>query len=137
MDLFPFINSFFTKNGEFQKTNLHERSRHFFMINRFCSIKYPVQASYFNHLRINPGQAVTFWQELLSRSYNRTPGWMYTKTKKDKEKAKAAQPVTDETIKEYCQHMQMSRRDFDTWTNMFGESAWDEIKVFEKMTNIK
>jgi hypothetical protein len=133
MELFPFINSFFTKNGEFQSTTQVERGRHFFMINRFCSIKYPVQASYFNHIKIHPGQAVTFWQELLSRTYNRTPNWMYTKTKSEKEKIKRAQPVTDEVIRVYCEKMQISRRDFNDWTGMFGDSAWDEVKEFQKL----
>ena len=133
MDLFPFINSFFTKNGEFQSTTQIERGRHFFMINRFCSIKYPVQASYFNHIKIHPGQAVTFWQELLSRTYSRTPGWMYTKTKSEKEKIKKAQPLTDEVIRVYCEKMQMSRRDFDDWTKMFGDSVWDEMKEFQRL----
>ena len=84
-DLFGFINTMFSKPAEFKKTKMHDRAKHFFMINRFMAIKHPVQASYFNNLKINPGQVVTYWQESLSKVYNRTPGWMYVKTAKAKE----------------------------------------------------
>ena len=98
MELFELINTMF-KPQEFKKVKLHERGKHFFMINRFASIKFPVQASYFNHIKINPAQAVTFWQELWSKSYSRTPNWMYVKTAKAKAEKKAKQPFTDEFIK--------------------------------------
>jgi hypothetical protein len=58
---------------------------------------------------------------------------MYTKTKSEKEKIKRAQPVTDEVIRVYCEKMQISRRDFNDWTSMFGDSAWDEVKEFQKL----
>ena len=89
MELFEFIDSMFKKPDVFHKIKMHERSKHFFMLNRFCSIQFPVQASYFNHIKINPAQAVTFWQYLLSNKYSRTPSWMYVKTAKGKADKKA------------------------------------------------
>lgn len=132
MDLFEFINTMF-KPAEFKKIPMHERAKHFFMISRFSSIKFPVQASYFNHIKINPGQAVTFWQELWSKTYSRTPHWMYVKTAKAKAEKKAKQPFTDEFIKIYCEKFQMSRRDFDESLEIVGDSFISDVKQIELM----
>lgn len=131
-DIFELINTMF-KPSEFKKIPMHERAKHFFMISRFSSIKYPVQASYFNHIKINPGQVVSFWQETWSRAYSRTPDWMYVKTKKAKEKKKAEQPISDETSELYCEKFQMSQRDFKDSLEILGDSFIEEVKMFEKM----
>jgi hypothetical protein len=130
MDLFELINTMF-KQQEFKKIPMHERAKHFFMINRFASIKFPVQAAYFNHLRINPGQTVSYWQDNWSKMYSRTPSWMYVKTKKVKEDKKAKAEFTDETVKWYCDKFQMSRRDFDTSVKILGEEFIAEVKQYE------
>lgn len=132
-DLFEFINTMVGKPAEFNKTKMHERGKHFFMINRFCSIMFPLQASYFNHIKINGAQTVTFWQNLLSSKYSRTPGWMYVKSKKAKEEKKAKQPYTDQTIKIYCEKFQMSTRDFNTSVELLGDSFINEVKHFESI----
>jgi len=132
MELFELINTMF-KPQEFKKVKMHERGKHFFMINRFASIKFPVQASYFNHIKINPAQAVTFWQELWGKTYSRTPNWMYVKTAKAKAEKKAKQPFTDEFIKIYCEKFQMSRRDFDESLEILGDSFISEVKQIESM----
>jgi len=132
MELFELINTMF-KPQEFKKVKMHERGKHFFMINRFASIKFPVQASYFNHIKINPAQAVTFWQELWGKTYSRTPNWMYVKTAKAKAEKKAKQPFTDEFIKIYCEKFQMSRRDFDESLEILGDSFISEVKQIEAM----
>jgi len=131
-DLFEFIDTMF-KPAEFKKIPMHERAKHFFMVSRFASIKFPVQAAYFNHLKIHPGQVVSFWQEMWSRSYSRTPGWMYVKTKKAKEKKKAEQPISDEIIKIYCDKFQMSRRQFNDSLEILGDQFITEVKQFEQM----
>ena len=132
-DLFDFINSMFSKPAEFKKTTLHERGKHFFMINRFMSIKHPVKASYFNHVKINPGQVVTYWQESLSNMYKKTPGWMFVKTKKAKEEKKKKQVVTDETIRIYCAHFNLARKDVESAIKMLGEPFEEELRSFEKL----
>jgi hypothetical protein len=132
-DLFGFINDMVAKPEEFRKTKMHERGKHFFMINRLCSIGFPIQASYFNHIKINPGQAVTFWQSLLSQRYSRTPQWMYVKTSKAKEAKKAAQPVDDAVIRKYCEIHKVSRRDVDDALLILGEGFAKELKNFEQL----
>jgi hypothetical protein len=133
-DLFDFINGMFARPEEFKKTKMHERGKHFFMVNRLMSIQFPVQASAFNHIKINGAQVVTFWQEMLSRKYNRTPGWMYVKTRKEKEAKKASQVVNDETIRKYCEVHKISRRDVDDALAILGEPMYNELKQFEQIT---
>ena len=132
-DLFEFINGMFSKPEEFKKTKMHERGKHFFMVNRLSSINFPVQAAAFNHIKINPGQAVTFWQELLSKRYNRTPSWMYVKTKKEKEKKAAALAVTEEVLRSYCEVHKISRRDLDESIEILGDRMVEDIKKFAEL----
>lgn len=133
IELFPFINTFFQPEV-FSKISMHEKGKHLFMVNRLSAIAYPVQAAYFNHLKINGAQVVTFWQTLLSSKYNRTPGWMFVKTKKAKEeKKKTAQPVSDDTIRKYCEAYKISRRDIEDGLQLLGEPFKDELRNFEKL----
>jgi len=132
-DLFDFINGMVAKPEEFRKTKMHERGKHFFMVNRLCSIQFPLQASYFNHIKIHPGQAVTFWQQLLSAKWNRTPGWMYVKTRKEREQKKALQPVSEETIRRYCEVHKLSRRQVDDAIEILGERMHEDLKNFEQL----
>ena len=133
-NLFDFINAMFSKPEEFKKTKLHERGKHFFMVNRLMSIGFPVQAAIFNHIKINPAQVVTFWQETLSKRYTRTPNWMYVKTRKEREKKKAEQPISEEVQKLYCETYKISRRDLDDAMAILGNSMYQELKDFESLT---
>ena len=132
MDLFQFINTMF-RPEEFAKIKMHERAKHYFMVTRLCSIQFPLQASYFNHIKINPAQAVTFWQQLLSAKWNRTPGWMYVKTRKEREQKKALQPVSEETIRRYCEVHKLSRRQVDDAMEILGERMHEDLKNFEQL----
>lgn len=134
MELFELISTMF-KPSEFTKTPMHEKGKHFFMINRFSAIKHPVQAAFFNHIRINPAQVVNFWGKSWGQAYSRTPAWMYVKTKKAKEDKKAKQPLADNIIKIYCEQFKMSRRDFDTSVEIIGEPFIQEVKMFETMVS--
>lgn len=132
-DLFDFINCMTGKPEEFKKTKMHERGKHFFMVNRLCSINFPIQASFFNHIKIHPGQAVTFWGNLLGQKYSRTPGWMYVKTKKEREQKKSLQSVSDETMRKYREAYKISQRDLDDAIEILGDKMSVELKQFEQL----
>lgn len=133
MELFDLINSMFSNRNAFEKTTLYERGRHHFMINRFMSIKYPMQAQFLNHTKIHPGNAVTYWAETVGKMFSRTPGWMFIKTKKEKEKKAASQPVNDATIKYYCQKNQCSRRDVEEAMKLLGNSFIQELQSLQRL----
>ena len=132
MELFDFINCMFSKPAEFEKISMHERGKHFFMINRFMAIKYPVQASYINHIKINPGQAVTFWHELLCKMYTKTPTWMYAKVNR-KKADKTGVNISEDTMNYYCQKNQCSRKVLDEAIKFVGEPMIKELKEIEEL----
>jgi len=80
MDLFEYINASFTfENNEISN---YEKSKHFFMYNRFLSIKYPNVANFINRMEIPPAAAVDSIVRFLKKNgHNSTPKFFYTKAK--------------------------------------------------------
>ena len=132
LELFDTINCMFANPAEFKKLSLHERGRHFFMINRFCSIKFPIQAAYMNNIKIHPGQAVTYWQETIGKMYTKTPSWMYTKVSK-KKADKSGINVSEAAMNYYCQKNQISRKVLDEAIQFVGEPMIKELKDLENL----
>lgn len=86
MELFNFIKVMFTDSKQYSDLKNSEKSKHFFLIQRFMSIKFPSTAQQLNRVGMNGWATVDLWQLVASR-FNKVPGWIYTKTKKaDKEK---------------------------------------------------
>lgn len=130
--LFDFIKIIFTRPDIYSKLKSYEKAKHYFMVQRFMSINFPVQANHIQHLKINPSEVLDYWHRALTNMYNRVPGWMYTKTKKAKEKTKNKY-VSEDTIKEYCYRMGYSQKQVQSAIDMFGDKMIDELKKFEKM----
>jgi hypothetical protein len=132
-ELFDFINNMFSNRSQFEKTTLYERGRHFFMINRFMAIKHPMAAQYLNNTKISPGNAVTYWADSVGRQHSRTPSWMYVKTKAAKEKKAAEKPVSDQTIRYYCQRNQCSVKDVENAITLLGEPFLEELRDLQRL----
>lgn len=81
MELFDFVKVMFTDSKTYSKLKNSDKARHFFMIQRFMSIKHPMTAQQLNRVGMNGWAIVDLWQMVASR-HNRVPGWIYTKTKK-------------------------------------------------------
>ena len=133
MELFDFIKVMYTNPTEFKKLSLHERGKHYFMINRFMSIKFPLQAYYMSHLKIHPGQAVTFWHEFVQGKFSKVPGWMYTKLNKKKVEKTLGADVSEEVLNYYCQKNQCSRKVLQEAIQMIGEPMIAELKQIENL----
>lgn len=84
MELFDIIKTIFKSDSEWNKVSNSDKNRNYFMINRIMAIHFPIQADQFNRLKINPYPVVDWWHRTLSKSYNRVPTWIYTKTNKPK-----------------------------------------------------
>jgi len=81
MELFDFTKVLFGNPKEYQKLKTVEKGKHFFMIQRFFSIKFPSTAQQLNRNGINGAAVVDLWQ-IVGQRFGRVPGWIYTKTKK-------------------------------------------------------
>jgi hypothetical protein len=93
---YEIIKAFHTK--EWDKISDRDKARNFFMINRICSISYPLQANSFNRLKIQPEKVVDFWKVLITHQNKKSPGWIWTKTiksEKTKEETKYKEEIID------------------------------------------
>lgn len=110
-----------------------DKSRNFFMMNRFLSIKYPVQVAVLSHLKINAAATADYWHATMSKLYKTTPSWIYAKTKKKEKEAKKREGLSDEMIKWYCQKEEISRKEFEFTCKTFGEDFLEELRSMEKV----
>ena len=110
-----------------------DKSRNFFMLNRFMAIQYPVQAGYLSHYKIDPVAVSDYWHKSLSSKFSSTPGWIYAKTIKKKDIEKKLDLPSPEMIKWYCNKHELSRSEFDQHLKFFGEEFLKEIKSLEKV----
>lgn len=115
---FNIINSFF--NNKWEEISDSDKSRNFFMINRICSIQFPIQANYFNNIKISPSSAIDFWKVLLSNKYKSCPKWTWTKTNKKQKEVKSMtyKPEVLDFIKE---RYQISNREIEELGDFFPE----------------
>lgn len=134
IQLFDYIKLVFSKDEKSWKNlNDLDKSRNFFMLNRFMAIKYPVQVHTLSLLKINPSSASDYWHRTMSTRYNTIPTWIYAKTKKKDKKKKKLEFPSDSMIKWWCEKNESSKRDFIQNVNFFGETFIKEICSLEKI----
>jgi hypothetical protein len=132
VQLFDYVKILFTgKEQEWNDLKNTDKSRNFFMSNRFLSIKYPVQVSLLSHIKISPPAVADYWHLTLKKLYKTVPTWIYAKVKKG-DKEKKQQYPSEEMIKWFCSKEEMSRNEFDTHVKFFRDEFLDEILSLEK-----
>jgi hypothetical protein len=122
---FDILKAFHTKDWE--KINDRDKSRNLFMINRICSIAYPVQANSFNHIKIQPEKVVDFWKIFITHHNKKTPQWVWTKTiknEKEKEDNKYKEEILDFIKNKY----EISDREIKEMIDFFPQ----KFKIFYK-----
>lgn len=93
MELFEFMKVMITDPKRYSQLKASEKGRHFFMVQRFMSIKFPTTAQQLNRVGMNGSAVMDLWQKIAIRFNNRVPGWIYTKTKKvDSTETKSFKP---------------------------------------------
>jgi len=113
---FDIIKSFHTKGWE--KVSDRDKARNLFMINRTCSIAYPLQANSFNNIKIKPEKVVDFWKVFVTHHNSKTPAWIWTKTTK-KEKEKKPKEYKEEIINFIKEKHQLSNREIQELQDFF------------------
>ncbi len=131
MELKDFLKIFFEKPNEYSKLTSSEKTKFFFMLQRFMSISLPLQANAFNNIRISQAKTVDYWHTNMSKLYKKAPDWIYTKTNKVKHK-NISMP-SDEAVKFYLDKMNISKRDLNDAIKLFGEEALEPIRRIEKI----
>lgn len=134
IQLFDYIKLVFSKDEKSWKALKNtDKSRNFFMLNRFMSIQFPVQSSFLSHYKIDPVAVSDYWHRTMSSKFSTTPKWIYAKTKKKADKEKELNLPSNEMIRWYCERNEISRRDFDENVKFFGDNFLSEIRSLEKV----
>lgn len=130
MDLFEYRNVIFDKE-KFSKVEDSEKKKHYFMLLRFFSIKYPVEASQLSLVPYNIGTKII--HSVLSRSYTgRLPAWVFTKGNSSKEDKKdPLSSISKEAKDIYAQKLELDTKD----THFLLSSPTDED--IRKIKNIQ
>jgi len=136
MDLFDLTKQLFDRSSKWENVKPYEKSKNFFMVNRFMSINFPMQANLFNNRHITPSSAVDSWRDVLNRLFTKPPSWMYTKTKKFPSPGGKKQP-DKETVQEWMKINKASKRDLESLMALIDEETMKEIGGFEKMLKEK
>lgn len=125
MELFEMTRALFDREFNWKALTEREKSKHFFMVNRFMSINFPMQASIMNKRNVSPGTAMDVWRDAMTRLYTKPPGWMYTKTAK--RKAPKAE-IERWKLKAWARLMCVSPNDVDALLEMFPKEVAREIE---------
>lgn len=136
--LFDFIGVIFADNGEYEKLNNNDKSKHFFMTNRFFSISFPIQACSFSNTGMNPAVVCDCWR-MIGKRYKRVPGWIYTKTKSSTKKDKKIYVPSEEAIEHFLLINEIGIREYKDSMRFNSEktleilrSIDDQIEGFRK-----
>lgn len=137
MQLFDFIRVLFEDKKQYAEMSRYDKSKQFFMLNRFMSIQYPGQANMLNHIRIPQAGAVDYWHRNMTNVYTRVPNWIFTKGQKKSaaEKTKVAKMPEKAVIQRYLTLHKISHRDLNDAYLMYGDSVYDPIRRMEKVMN--
>lgn len=129
MKLFDYIKVLFGRDPQWEKLKGYDKSKNSFMVNRFMSIKFPVQANMFNALKIDPVGQAEAWRMVASK-FNRVPGFIYTKTKASK-KIKTWVP-DPKALEFYLKINEIGERDFKEAMKHHPTELKNAINILEK-----
>mgnify|MGYP001260974689 CR=1 FL=1 len=130
--LFDFIKVFFNEPKTYEDLTNHQKGRHQFMLNRFFSIQYPVQASNFNKLNTSSYGTAESWH-LVALKFKRTPGFIFTKLNKNKKPDKKKYIPTDEALEFYLNRNEIGLREYKESLQYFPDKVEEDLKRIEKM----
>jgi hypothetical protein len=83
-------------------------------------------------LRIDAVSVADYWHKNLSSLYSKTPGWIYAKTIKRKEKDKKITYPSSQMITWYCKTEGLSPKEFEYKEKFLGEKFLAELLAEEK-----
>ena len=130
LDLFKFVDCLFDVNQYKNVTNQDKKSN-FFMVQRFMSIKFPLEADFLNVIGINEIHVMDHWHRVLTKKYHSKPGWIYTKSQKKEKIKNKIDSIDKETISIYLKLKKMDRRDFDFKLLINQDDLVEELKKLE------
>jgi hypothetical protein len=134
LEFFDIIKIIFENPDGWKDVTSLDKKKIFFAINRRFSINYPMQVNVLQHLKINPVDAMDYWQHFLSNKHNKTPYWMYAKgVKKTQETKEKKINISQELIDQYCRIYEVDKKSIEDALVFFPDETIKELKMCEKM----
>lgn len=127
MEMFDYIKTLFDKEAYREVTD-SDKKKHSFMMLRYVSIKYPLEANSFNLNGVDQLSMSDYWHWFFSNNYKSAPNWLYTKTKKNEEKIKALDKAL---LKRYCREFKLETREVEALEMLFAEEFAEVLKKFK------
>lgn len=138
---YDIIQMMFQNSESFDKLTDVILDKNFFIINRACSIKYPLQGSLFNNININKAQVIKSWRNFLvsKEGYGKVPYFIYSKgAKKTTETIKKKTDNLDKSeIQEYCKRYKISLKDFNSLKTFYNDELIEDVKRYSKLMSVK
>lgn len=131
MDLFDYIKVIFDSKQTYEDLTAYDKTKNSFMLNRFMSIRYPIQANLFNNLGTNSVGAADSWRRVTSQ-FKRTPGWIFTKVKKSQSKQKESFVPSDQAVAMFMSINQIGKREYQECLKYNKEKTISYLKILEK-----
>lgn len=129
MDLFDYIKTLFSQSKDYENLSDYVKRKNAFMTNRFMSIQYPTQGNLFNKMNINPVGVADSWRKVGIR-HKRTPGWIFTKTKKTA-KVNTFSP-SDEALSFYLKMNEIGMREYKDAMKYNPDQTTADLKTIQK-----
>lgn len=130
MKLFDYIAVLFGSDEKWNSLTNYDKIKNDFMTRRFMAIKFPVQANLFNTLKTDPVGQSESWRMITSK-FNRVPGWIYTKTKKESTKTDTWKP-NPEAVSRYLKINEIGEREYLEALKYNPTEVKNAIKTLEK-----
>lgn len=122
IDLFEFINCFFTDSEKFSRITDTCKQSNIFMLNRFLAIHYPKEIQ-----MLNTVHNVTVAEALhLAMKSNKVPYWIYTSAKKISESI--IDTYSTDVKLEFCKIHNIEYQSFDQMYVIYPKFVLEELK---------
>lgn len=132
---FDLIRSIFMNNGDLSDYSNLEKERFFFMFNRSCAIKYPLQAELMNISSMNKIESIEILKNLLisREGLGKIPSFFFRKGSKKYKDDEVQEIKWTQSLKEkYALWKHLSIKDIDDLIEFFPNDMKDELLKFKK-----
>jgi hypothetical protein len=134
---FEVINNLFNEKYWKNLTN-NDKSRAYFILNRFMSINFPMQSALLSQIGIKTDVITEFWKRILNKQYSKMPNWFYVKTSvknknKTKTKQKSIKDFPNEILQSWMTLNKCGITELSEINRLFPEELYKELNLLKDL----
>lgn len=133
-DVFAMMGNFWNID-KWNSYSLYEKTKNFFMVNRFMAINFPIQSAMMSRNGIVGGHIVEFWKRIFNKQFKGLPGWIYTRTQNNKKVVNTKYDFNkfdSETIDYFYSINNCSYKEFDECKSKFPKELFEELEDIQR-----